>query len=449
MATFKAVVLKHQVKSDKTVKVKIRITHGLESKYLDSGLTADLTDLIKVFKTDKTDWQYKIKTQSYIDKTDDIMREFRKKCNAVSETIQYKTIDQIIELISLEDKNTPLDFITFAMNHIEKVQNEGRTATARDYITAINCLKRFIKNDSLEVSSITTNFLKEFQLFIVANPINKKKVKETTMSRAPSHYLGSIRALHNAMKLQYNDEEKGIIRVKFSPFTKLEMTKIPVTKKRAINSELIKKVYDLPDEDIKNSTGSNRYNLAKDCFILSFCLMGINSADLFDCSNITKTQLIYNRKKTRTRRDDEALIQVTLQPEIKALLSKYKDLTGERVFNFYQNYTNDSNFNKALNKGLKTVGKKIGVPDLEFYSARHSFATIALNDAKVDKYTVHSALNHVDEAMKVTEVYLKKDWSLINDANRKVLDFVFKKKKITVTPLKKALKLQTDSTFYN
>ncbi len=129
-----------------------------------------------------------------------------------------------------------------------------------------------------------------------------------------------------------------------------------------------------------------------------------------------------------------------LQPEIDSLIEKYKDKTGNRVFNFYQTYSNESNFNKAINKGLKTVGEKIKVDDLEYYAARHSWATIALNKVGIDKYTVHSALNHVDDAMKVTDIYLDKDWSLINDANRKVLDFVFKKKEnpapVEVTGLK-------------
>lgn len=34
-----------------------------------------------------------------------------------------------------------------------------------------------------------------------------------------------------------------------------------------------------------------RYNLAKDCFILSFCLMGINSADLYNATEMRGTLL--------------------------------------------------------------------------------------------------------------------------------------------------------------
>ena len=51
-------------------------------------------------------------------------------------------------------------------------------------------------------------------------------------------------------------------------------------------------------------------------------------------------------------------------------------------------------------------------------------ATIATNDAEVDKYTVHTALNHVDENMRVTDIYIRKSWDSIDKANRKVQDLM-------------------------
>ena len=59
-----------------------------------------------------------------------------------------------------------------------------------------------------------------------------------------------------------------------------------------------------------------------------------------------------------------------------------------------------------------------------FYISRHTWATIASNEAGVDKYTVHTALNHVDENMRVTDIYIAKSWDSIDAANRKVLDYV-------------------------
>jgi hypothetical protein len=74
---------------------------------------------------------------------------------------------------------------------------------------------------------------------------------------------------------------------------------------------------------------------------------------------------------------------------------------------------------------LKEVGKDIGVEDLEYYAARHSFATIARNKLNVDKITVGEALNHIHKDSKVTDFYIQKDYSVINDVNRKVIEFVF------------------------
>ena len=91
-------------------------------------------------------------------------------------------------------------------------------------------------------------------------------------------------------------------------------------------------------------------------------------------------------------------------------MEKYKDYTGKKAFRFYQMYNPANNLNRAINVGLKEIDKLLKVDNLEFYAARHSWATIALNKVGIDKYTVHSALNHVDEAMKVTDIYIERDF---------------------------------------
>lgn len=422
MPTFKTVVLKHQIKSDNTVRIKIRVTHNRESKYIDTGLTATTDDLAKVPKKKSV----KLKTQSFIDDTLETIIGYRKLCNQSPRRIEQMSCAQLIAYLTKPEQS--LDFISFADSHIQAMQEAGRKRSSEDYQTAINTLKRFINSDSLPVTDITVKFLQDFAVWIVKNPIERNREKKITMSRAPSHYLGSIRTLHNEMKLQYNDEDSGTIIIPGSPFSRFKVPKPPTTEKRAITAEAIKAIYNLPDKKYKRGSGSVRYNLAKDCFMLSFLLMGMNSADLYDCSDLKKDRLTYYRKKTRGRRADKAKIVVFVQPEVKDLIQKYVDTSGKRVFNFYHHYSDESTFNAAINKGLKSIEK-----GLEFYAARHSWATIGLNKAGVDKYLIHEALNHVDEKMKITETYLEKDWSLINDANRKVIDFVMKQKSPNAT----------------
>lgn len=153
----------------------------------------------------------------------------------------------------------------------------------------------------------------------------------------------------------------------------------------------------------------------------------MNSVDLFNVTDICNNRLVYYRTKTKDRRSDQAKMEVAIPQIIMPIVMKYHDETGQRVFKFYRHYSSYSTFNKAINRGLKEIGKQLQIDDLEFYAARHSWATIALNKCGIDKYTVHSALNHVDETMRITDIYIERDFVNENKANAKVVKYVFGK----------------------
>lgn len=252
--------------------------------------------------------------------------------------------------------------------------------------------------------------------------------KRVPSNRSLSLYLVSIKKLFNEAKKKYNKKEKNLIFIPNSPFVDFEIPKQEATRKRAIPADIIKKVWKLPYKDVKKGYKSTcRYNLAKDCFILSFCLIGINSADLYNATEMRGNTIIYNRTKTKARRLDGAKMMVDIPKIVQPLIDKYKDSTGKRLFNFYQYYGDEKTFNKAINSGLKEIGSILEVDDLEYYAARHSWATIALNKVGIDKYIVHAALNHIDDSMKVTDIYIERDFVNENKANAKVVKYVFGK----------------------
>ena len=67
----------------------------------------------------------------------------------------------------------------------------------------------------------------------------------------------------------------------------------------------------------------SRVQMARDCFILSFCLMGMNSVDMYMATKLEKGVLKYKRAKTKDRRADEAYIEVKIHPFIKPLMKRY------------------------------------------------------------------------------------------------------------------------------
>ena len=419
MLTFKAEVLKSKKRSDGTYNVKIRMTYNREVKRLSTNIFVKQEDLTKSFK---------LKNPKFIKEADTIVRYYQEVCARLQLDINHYTLDDIIAHLKGEQiKSQEIDFIQFSREWITHATIKG----AENYTTAVNALVAFLGQEELKISQLTKGLLERFASYI--NARREVKVKElirqgkrVPSNRALSLYLGSIRHLFNEAKKHYNDYDRNIILIGSSPFENFKIPKQEATRKRAISADLIRQIYKLPY--LYNSRGKEtqgRYNLAKDCFILSFCLIGINSADLYNCSELDSNVITYYRTKTTSRRVDKAKMQVKVPALIMPLLKKYRDIKGQRIFNFYHHYSTADSFNKAINYGLKEIGKLIGVDDLEYYAARHSWATLAVNKVGIDKYTVHSALNHIDEAMKVTDIYIERDFEPENEANRLVMEYVF------------------------
>ena len=422
MATFKAEV--QNKRADGTYNVRIRLTHN--------GAVRRISTNVFVVQADVTKGK-KIKNARILKRCDELIARCRDACGALGFAVSSMPIDVLAERLKEKLKGEEkfyLDVIEYAKK-IVKTMNAG---TARNYTTALNALRRYTKRDSIDVSEINKAFLSGFKRFLEtegsmrgSNRKSKHAIESAKGGRAVSLYLSCLRAIHNRAKEEYNDEDRDLLRIPYSPFKHFPVKAAGAPSKRALSVETIQAVMDLPYANETHVNKQNRFNLAKDCFILSFALVGMNSADLYSCETLNRDTLIYNRQKTKTRRSDNAEMQVLIDKRVASLVAKYKDETRGRVFDFHRRYANTGTFNRALNRGLKRIGALVGVNDLEFYAARHSWATIARTKVGIDKATVHEALNHVDEKMKVTDIYLAKDYSLVHAANEKVLDlFNFK-----------------------
>mgnify|MGYP000374922953 FL=1 len=422
MLTIKAEIKRSELKVDGTYNVKIRFTLDRKVKRLSTNLFVTQQDLTKSLKF-KEDTSIKRKI-------DRLVLYYREQCLKLQLDQNHYSLDEIIEFLNGEqEKQQTIDFIKFSREWIASTTIKG----APNYTTAINALVRFVGKEELDINLITLDFLEQFKAFLIGErDARTKKLmqqgKRVTSNRTLSLYLVSIKKLFNEAKRKFNKKDKNLILIPNSPFEDFKIPKQEATRKRAIPADIIKKVWKLPYKDMKKGYKSTcRYNLAKDCFILSFCLIGINSADLYNATKMRGNTIIYNRTKTKARRLDGAKMMVDIPKIVQPLIDKYKDSTGKRLFNFYQYYGDEKTFNKAINSGLKEIGSILEVDDLEYYAARHSWATIALNKVGIDKYIVHAALNHIDDSMKVTDIYIERDFVNENKANAKVVKYVFGK----------------------
>lgn len=413
MPTFKAEI--QNKRKDGTYNVRIRVTHNSKIKRISTNLYVT---------SDEVTRSMKLKDCNASLLADDLIRKCREACNKMGMEIQSLSIDALVEKlkVTLSKGDTfRLDFIEYA----ERLIRDMSEGTRCCYNSTFNAIRRYTMRNELDISEINTSFLQGFERFLMTESAQRElrrkgKVTEGKGGQTISLYMTCIRAIHNRAKEEYNDEDRGIINIPFSPFKHYKIRPRPRSRKRAISVELIQKIINLPYRKDTSERWSS-YNLAKDCFLLSFILIGMNSVDMYYAKPPVDGVLIYNRQKTASRREDQAEMRVRVERCAECLVDRYKG--RETFFNFRQHYSGPVSFNHSINIGLKEIGKEIGVDNLTFYAARHSWATIARSAAVgIDKATVHEALNHVDSEMKITDIYIDRDWSVIWEANKKVLE---------------------------
>ena len=368
MLTIKAEVQRDKQRSDGTYNVKVRFTQDRKVKRLSSSLFVTSKDLTKSFN-----FKEGTTVKREVDK---LIQTYQEKCAKLQLEVNHYTLDDIFSFLKSEREQTQsIDFIQYCKEWLETTGIKGK----KNYQSALNSFISYLGKEHLKTDEVTSQLLNGFKVHL--NLRREKQViqlqkqgKRIPSNRTVSLYLGSIRHLFNEAKKKYNDYDKNVILIPHSPFEHVEVPKQEATRKRALSAETINQILKLPY--IRNANGKERicpFNLAKDCFILSFCLMGMNSVDLHSCDEIEDNAITYYRSKTTGRRLDKAKMKVDILPVLSSLMEKYKDHTGRRVFRFYQMYNTANNFNRAINLGLKQIGKMLQVDDLEFYAARHKW----------------------------------------------------------------------------
>lgn len=425
MATFKIVVLPHQKKEDGTYNVKIRVTQNRKSKYIKTSQYVTASDITK--KKERGAEKIRVKNQAIMDLMDEIVLGYRKRLVEAGTQAEQWDVDKVVEYLTREVKEEfRLDILEYGRKYADSLERKGKLGTARQYRISMNALERFA-GSKLEVNDITVSFLKSFEKHLLEEPAFKGtrsgdavptgKMKTDMAIRL---YMSHLRFLFNQAKLEFNDEEAGNINIPLSPFGRYKIPTIPLSKHRVLTVEQIQQIIDLPYKKLSKNFSYSTFVVAKDVFLLSFGLMGMNTADLYELNSFSDGIITYERRKTRTRRADKAMIRVKVEPELLPLFDKYKG--RDTVFKFNERYKDSETFNRMVNTGLKAVGKEIGIPGLNFYYARHTMASICANKLGIDIARVDEMLNHSEPQLALARVYIEKDFKPLWEANRKLID---------------------------
>jgi len=425
MATLNAKVFKHHYKkSDGTYNVKIVLYHGT-SVYLDTEHYVVDKQLTKSFK---------IKDQFVLAQLGVTLSKYRKAIGELGEKINALSADSLKQhLIGNELK---VDFLKFSEEYIAELKSQEATAkSGANFQTVRNHLLDFNDHrESLPIEFISVEFISRFEKFLrkERTMIRKdqfgklRKSKGKPLPDSSIHvYLRDFQGLFSAAMKKYNRPSIHLVPIKHNPFEEYKIVDAPETEKRSLEIEQIIKI-----RDCEVPKGS-RAELARNLGMLSFYLCGMNAVDIYKQQyTIRNGRIEYQRSKTSGRRKDKAFISIHIPDEAKPLL--------EFAATIRKRYATIGNLNKALSKGMRMLAKLTAIDGLEFYAFRHSFGNHASNTCRKPTKEVALALNHIEEGFKTTNIYIAKDWTIVDEVQTAVLNLIRPRRPVIIKSLQPA-----------
>lgn len=401
MANLKAVVRKQR--ADGMYPVYIRIVHRRKMGYIKTDKIISPKSLTK---------QGDIKDAVVNEYCSNLILRYTDKINR--KDISAFTMKELIEYLTLDEGEQC--FSEYAQLHIRRMEQRGQIRNAKNYKLAVQHLERYIGTNRVMFSHLSSAVLKRW-------------IESLAMTnRAKEMYPVCVRQIFKAALLELNDEERGIVRIKFNPWLKVQIPKSDNGVQRAISAEACREFFNRPLPQTKML--SSLPELGRDVAMLVLCLGGINTVDLFNMkkSNYHNVVIGYKRAKTRHARRDEAYIEMRVEPFIRPVFEKYlAPEDDEYLFYFHVRYCDSDSFSANVNNGIKKICADMGMAKEAYYCVytfRHTWGTIAQNDCDANLYEVAFGMNH-SHGLKVTRGYVKIDYSPAWRLNAKVIDFIF------------------------
>ena len=154
---------------------------------------------------------------------------------------------------------------------------------------------------------------------------------------------------------------------------------------------------------------------ALDIWRLTFALIGINLVDLANLKTISQGRINYTRRKTMR------LYSIKVEDCAKRLIQAHRG--RNTLVDILQRYKSVHVATSMLNRHLKDIASDLGLPPITTYTARYTWATLALSiDTPIE--VISQALGH-SYGMAVTLGYIVPDRRKVDEANRKVLALLF------------------------
>jgi integrase len=381
MITYKPIIIPGGRRKDGIWPVKIRVTFKGVSRRIPTTLACTDTDLTR---------SGKIKNAAILERAGELIARMREATADLSPfTLEAWSVDEVVAHIraALSADSFRLDFFAYGRELIA-----GKIPHTRAYYqTALNALADYLGRDTLDINSITRGMLVSFA----------ESVGETKAAR----HLAKLAFIHRSARDQFNDEDAGAIRIPRQPFQNLPKVRPQGKGQKALQPQELQALIDC--------TPANEWEaLALAAFLLSFCTMGANLADLYAEKGPISGVWCYKRRKTGVYNE------VSVNARIAGLAGQLQDGPAGWWLPALHRYGTADTATHNINKWLAQIAARLGLPSFRFYAARKTWATTARR-LGIEKATIDDALAHAGN-YRMADIYAEKNWTLTAAANERV-----------------------------
>ena len=214
------------------------------------------------------------------------------------------------------------------------------------------------------------------------------------------------------LKARINEAiQEGLVKYDVHPFTGIKMPK-PGVKLLDITIDEFRRIKDL-------ETPHKRIGLARDLFLLSFYLCGMNLADIVE-ADFSTDEMQFVRKKTCRKKSGINVVSFSIPPEARPIINKYVKRNGRLDFGYEFSYRN---FQRYLNFCFKKLAEAVGITtDFSFYSARKTFSQFAY-DLGIRTEIIEYCIGQTMKENRPIYNYIRIMKKQADAAIRKVIDY--------------------------
>lgn len=394
MATLKLTIFKAKVLKDGRHKIRIAVCHHQETSYI---VTRFIIDNLSQFKNGQVVKRQDAATINM--KLRNMLNEYQEKLDNIKNVEMYSCTQLKAILTGAGNAQTAPTFQAVANEYIEQLNKSGRENYAK--LIERNCryFTEFSKGDFL-LSDINPMIVENYSNFLR----HTKGIGETTIGMMMSRTRTII---NRGVKQQ-------LVKYDINPFAYYKIKTAPVREVDLSIENIIKIKNYCPD--------SKKLKVARDLFMLSFYLCGINLADLLQVDFRNVDHVEYIRKKAVNLKQSDQRIVIPIPHAATPIIYRWMNKnTGKLDFGYKFTY---SNFYRYLTRSLNNVAAELNIKEkVVYYSARKSFAQFA-SELGIPDGVIDYCLGHSDKSRGVIRYYTKVREKQAEIAINRVIDFI-------------------------